>query len=382
MRRVFKSGVIVAAVILALAPLPRQTVERVYSRGVYPILQPRLTALSNSTPFAWFDLLVVLAIGAIVAMWVMRLRLPRRPPPPKATASLAEAFREGRSGEAAKAGKKGIGPTLGGLAFDTAAIGAVLYLWFLAAWGLNYQRQPLREQLDFREERITRDALRVLAGRTVASLNALHRDAHAGAWPELAATPAALEPAFVHAQRDLALTWTAHPGRPKRTLFNFYFTRVSVDGMTGPFFLETLANDTLLPFERAATIAHEWSHLAGYADESEANFVAWLVCMRGPAPTQYSGWLSLFGTVVGALPRSERDDLIARLDEGPRADLRAISDRIRRHAVPVASRAGYALYDRFLKANRVEAGVRSYGEVLRLLLGTKFNEDGSPVLRK
>ena len=61
----------------------------------------------------------------------------------------------------------------------------------------------------------------------------------------------------------------------------------------GPFFLETLANGTLLPFERAATVAHEWSHLAGYADESEANFVGWLVCMRGPASAQYSGWLSL-----------------------------------------------------------------------------------------
>ena len=64
-----------------------------------------------------------------------------------------------------------------------------------------------------------------------------------------------------------------------------------------------------------------------------------------------------------------------------RADLRAISERIRRYAIPVASRAGYALYDRFLKANRVEAGVRSYGEVVRLLLGTRFSEDGAPVLR-
>ena len=48
---------------------------------------------------------------------------------------------------------------------------------------------------------------------------------------------------------------------------------------------------------------------------------------------------------------------------------------------PAASRAGYAVYDRFLKANRVRAGVRSYNEVLRLLLGTRFNPDGSPVLR-
>jgi hypothetical protein len=358
------------AVALALTPLPRQTVERVYSRGLYPVLQPRLTALSNTTPFAWFDVVVVLAVAAIVTMWVIRLSLPRR-------LVRRSALRDGGSGKAAKAGA-----TVRGLAVDTAAIAAVLYIWFLLAWGLNYQRQPLRESLDFRDDRITRDALHVLAGRTIDSLNALHRDAHAAGWPELEATRAALEPAFAQAQRDLALTWTAQAGRPKHTLFNFYFTRVSVDGMTGPFFLETLANGTLLPFERAATVAHEWSHLAGYADESEANFVGWLVCMRGPASAQYSGWLSLYGTVVGALPRTERDGVIAQLDAGPRADLRAIGDRIRRHTSPTASRAGYAVYDRFLKANRVEAGVRSYGEVLRLLLGTTFNEDGSPVLRR
>ena len=348
-----KVALILAAALLALAPLPRQTVERVYSRGLYPVFQPRLTALSNTTPFAWFDVLVVFAISAAIVVWALRLRRT----------------------------KQTIAPTVAALTLDTLAIAAVLYLWFLGAWGLNYQRQPLRESLDFREERITRDALRAFAGRTVAALNALHRDAHAAGWAELEATPAVLEPAFVQAQRDLALAWTARAGRPKHTLLNFYFTRVSVDGMTGPFFLETLANGTLLPFERAATVAHEWSHLAGYADESEANFVGWLVCMRGPAPAQYSGWLSLYGTVVGALPRTDRDDVMAQLDAGPRADLRAISDRIRRHAVPAASRVGYAVYDRFLKANRVEAGVRSYGEVLRLLLGTRFNEDGSPVLR-
>ena len=348
-----KLALIVVAAMLALVPLPRHVVEQMYSRGLYAMVQPRLTALSNSTSFAWFDGLALLAAGVTAVLWITRLR----------------------------ARRTSTGATLGGLVVDTAAIGAVLYLWFLGAWGLNYQRQPLREQLDFSEERITGAALRVLADRTVDSLNALYGEAHAEGWPELAAAPSALEPAFSRAQRDLALPWTAHGGRPKRTLFNFYFTRVSIDGMTGPFFLETLANDTLLPFERPATIAHEWSHLAGYADESEANFVGWLVCMRGPVSAQYSGWLSLYGTVAGALPRSERDGVMRRLEEGPRADLRAMSDRVRRHAVPAASRAGYALYDRFLKANRVEAGVRSYGEVLRLLLGTRFGEDGSPILR-
>ena len=340
--------------VLVLTPLPRRTVERTYSRGFYPIIQPKLTTLSNSTPFAWFDGVLLLTVGATVVLWTIRLR--NR--------------------------KTGVMRTLGSLMLDTGAIVAVLYLWFLGSWGLNYQRQPLREQLDFQEDRITREALRDLAGRTVDSLNALHRGAHAAGWPELAATSDALDAAFVQAQRDLALPWTAQSARPKRTMMNFYFTRVSIDGMTNPFFLETLTNQTLLPFERAATVAHEWSHLAGYADESEANFVGWLVCMRGTEPLQYSGWLSLYGTIFNALPKSDRDEIAARLEHGPRTDLQAIAARIRRYQIRAASRAGYAVYDRFLKANRVEAGVRSYGEVLRLLLGTRFNEDGSPVLRE
>ena len=51
--------------------------------------------------------------------------------------------------------------------------------------------------------------------------------------------------------------------------------------MTDPFFLETLLAPDLLDVERPFVIAHEWGHLAGYADESEANFIAWLACRRG-----------------------------------------------------------------------------------------------------
>jgi hypothetical protein len=43
--------------------------------------------------------------------------------------------------------------------------------------------------------------------------------------------------------------------------------------MTDPFFLETLVASDVLPFERPFLVAHEWSHLAGIADEGEANFV-------------------------------------------------------------------------------------------------------------
>jgi hypothetical protein len=313
-----------------------------------------LTSVSSEAPFALFDLLLCVIAGAVAAMWIVRLRRPAR----------------------------GILRALAGLTMDTVAIAAVMYLWFLVAWGLNYQREPLRAQLDFHEDRVTREALRQLAARIVESLNRQHEEAHRRPWPEFAGIPALLEPAFSRAQRELGMTWQAAAGRPKPSLLNFYFTRVSVDGMTDPFFLETLTNQSLLPFERPSVVAHEWSHLAGYADESEANFVAWLICMRGPVPVQYSAWLSLYGTAFNALPPADRAEISRDLQAGPRSDLLAIAERVRRQTVPMASRAGYALYDRFLKANRVEAGIRSYSEVLRLLLGTRFTSEDVPVLRQ
>jgi hypothetical protein len=354
MRRVFQIVLIAAALCVAVVPLPRSAVERVYSRGVYRVIQPRLTGFSNHLTFALFDAALLGLVVLLTAMWVVQLRSQSR---------------------------RRVRGTIGGLILDSASIAAVVYFWFLAAWGLNYQREPLRSQLDFQEERITGEALRDLARRDADEMNRLYEPAHRTGWPELPDMGPSLGAPFDRAQRDLAMPWRAAPGRPKASLLDFYFRRVAVDGMTDPFFLETLANQSLLPFERSFVVAHEWGHLAGYGDESEANFLAWLICMRGAERDQYSAWISLYGTVVSALPQDERATIAERLQPGPQRDLRAVAARIATQVNPLASRAGYAMYDRFLKANRVRAGVRSYNEVLRLLLGTRFNADGSPALR-
>jgi uncharacterized protein DUF3810 len=351
MLRGLKILLILLAATIAATPLSRSTVERVYSRGIYAAIQPSLTRASNASRVAWFDVALLLVGAVILAVIIIRLRE-----------------------------RHGWLLTFATIAFDTVAIAAVLYLWFLVAWGLNYQREALRSQLDFEESRITQKALRELAVRGIAFLNEHYEESHARGWADYEATSDSLVPAFVQAQRQLGMPWTAAAGRPKRSMMDLYFRRASVDGMTDPFFLETLTNQSLLPFERPFVVAHEWSHLAGYADESEANFVAWLICIRADIPEQYSAWLSLYGTIVNALAPADRAEVSQALEPGPRADLLAIADRVRRQISPLTSRGGYAVYDKFLKANRVQAGIRSYNEVIRLLVGTRFTEDGAPVL--
>jgi len=179
----------------------------------------------------------------------------------------------------------------------------------------------------------------------------------------------------------LSDAWPAEPGRLKWTMLGPYFRWTSVDGMVNPFALEVLANPDLLPWERPFVAAHEWSHLAGYADESEANFVGWLTCLRADTASQYSGWMYLYWQISGEVGTQERARMADRLDAGPRRDLDAIVQRLQRGQLPLLRNASWRVYDQYLRANRVEDGIRSYGEVVTLILRARFENGWTPVRR-
>ncbi|MDE2906284.1 MAG: DUF3810 family protein, partial [Acidobacteriota bacterium] len=227
------------------------------------------------------------------------------------------------------------------------------------------------------QARVAPAAVATVAAEAIERVNRLYEPAGSRPWPELEELPARLAPAFERVQRRLGAGRTAVAGRPKATLLSVWFRRAGIDGMMNPFSLEVLVNGTVLPFERPFLVAHEWSHLAGYANESEASFVGVLICLAGDAQSRYSAWLYLSSQLVRHLPPDVRERVWAGLADGPRADLRAIAARLR-EAVPVVRRSASRVYDRYLRANRVEAGIASYGLVVDLLLGT----DGIPAWRE
>jgi hypothetical protein len=330
-------------------PLPPAAVDRWYSAGVYAALQPLLTSLSNLVPFALFD---AVTAALAIAWTVMAARELRRTP-----GRLRAALR---------------------IVARTLVCGAALYLLFLALWGLNYRRPRMRETLPYDASAVTADAALRAARLATERLNALHDRAHASGWPAAGRVDPDLADGFGRAVRAAGIERDVVPGRPKGTIFDWYFRRAGVDGMTDPFFLETLVASRVLPFERAFVVAHEWSHLAGIADEGEANFTAWLSCARGSPSNAYSGWLFLYGELVPAVRGPDRAALSAALEAGPRADLRAIRERYLRDVNRRVAEAGWRVYDSYLKANRVDAGTASYDEVVRLVLGLRMQ--GRPVL--
>ena len=346
----WRIALVSAAIGAALAPIPAAAVERLYSSAAYPAIQRAVTAFSNLLPFALFDALLVCAVASWA--WLLARDITR--------------WRGGWTRIAARTAAR------------TVTAAAVLYLAFLVTWGLNYRRVPLADKLEFDADGVSAAAARTLATRAVEEVNRLHRSADrtvgAGVDPSLAG-------AFSRTQAELGISRTARPARPKRSILDLYFKRAAVDGMTDPYFLETLVVSDLLPFERSFVVAHEWSHLAGFADEGEANFVGWLTCLRGSPAAQYSAWLFLYREAIDTLRIDDRRAVADELAAGPREDLRAIAQRIQQQVSPALSAAGWQVYDRYLKANRVEAGAASYAEVVRLVLGTRFSPSWVPAMR-
>lgn len=339
-----RAGIILLGIVLFLVPVSAPWVEDVYWRRLYLSFQPVLTTFSSLSPVAMLDIAVALVLVVFVTRTVRDWRA--RGARPAARAALVR------------------------LATTTAAV----YVLFLVTWGLNYRRVPLEAKLDFDRARITQDDARRLATMAIERMNAGYAQAHAEPF-----RPDVLEYAFAEAQSLLGSSRVAQTARPKLSLAGLYFRYAAIDGMTVPVFLEVILNPDILPIERPSVLAHEWAHLAGYADESEANFVAWITGVRSADPVaQYSAWLDAYGHAVSALPRGVRASLPP-LDEGPRSDLRAIAARYARSS-PVVRSAAREVYDSYLKANKIEEGIASYGVVLQLMLGTKFDEGWRPRL--
>jgi hypothetical protein len=112
---------------------------------------------------------------------------------------------------------------------------------------------------------------------------------------------------------------------------------------------------------------HELAHQAGYAKESEANFVGYLAGRNHPDPLfRYSVYLELFRYAQAELYRLDTTRALAVYKSIPvpiKNDLRIIRDFYTSYQTPV-ERIIMTGYEYFLQANDQPKGMRSYHEVV------------------
>ena len=330
------------AAVVALFPPGAASVERYYADWLYPIIQSSVTSVSNRSPIALFDVAFVIWVVSLLAIWTWSIRLARKK---QALRNLGRGF------------------------MATLTLLAVIYLWFLAAWGFNYARPRLEQQITFDASKVTPQAVRALAEHAVAQANRTHAAAHAAGFPGIYDRPQALIDALHSVEKDLGRPRPTVVATPKWSLMSPYYRAAGVSGQLAPFFLETLVNPDLTGPERPAVLGHEWAHLAGFAPESDASFVGLLAAMRSGPAGEYSAWLDLVSEATRQLQPVTQRLVLQNLGPGPRADQNAIRERLKSLVEPV-DQAAWAAYDQMLRSQGVEEGVQSYSRVIELLIGT------------
>lgn len=333
------------ALLLALVPLPSWLIDDYYSRGLYPWIEGALTRATNLVPFAVVDVVLVVLI---VMLGYRFVRL------------------------AAGVGRHGLIDSIWEAVRRAVRASGFAIVVFLLVWGLNYRRVPVREAIGNDVVPPTSAAL----ADAVADAGALAARVRRLVEPEGRFHSIALD---LRGPMNTALASLGRaplptPGEPKFSLLlTPFFVRSGVTGVTNPIGLEIVVSPELLPVERPFVIAHEWAHLAGEADEADASAVGWLACMKGSPGAAYSASLFLVMEAARALPGPVRRTLIDRLDDGVRADLDAVTERLRRQS-PVIERATARVYGEYLRANRVADGYRSYSRALTLILSPRFRD--------
>src|SRR5678816_1169229 len=306
--------------------LPQQMVEKVYARGVFPTVSYIFGVMANTLPFSWLDLWIVLSI-CILIYCVSRRRW-------RLLLGVASFF----------------------------------YLWFFWGWGLNYHRPPVADRLHLDPAGLDKSDFDRFAETAAKEINRLWPMASQSALSRDEASDAAARRVELVVRKMDGTDWATSRQVKRSVLLEPWYRGAGIDGMFNPFGHEALVSRGPLPFELPFLMSHEIAHVRGIANEGEANLVALLATVTSDDPrVQYSGWLYVWEYL--RVPA-------ARLDPGPREDLRAARDRVLRHQIRFVNVFQTSLLDAHLKANKVPGGIHSYEDFVALAIATepRWNE--------
>ena len=160
---------------------------------------------------------------------------------------------------------------------------SVLFSWFYFSWGFNYLRQPMSTRLQLSQAVVdTALVKQALQGElTEANESFLVYENL-----DEEKIDQEIERCYRVVEKQLGISLPGGIRRPKHMFIHAILNKTMTSGVFSPFFHEVHVNMELLPIEYPFVLAHEKAHQMGIANEAEANFLAYLVCMASPMPEE------------------------------------------------------------------------------------------------
>ncbi len=154
------------------------------------------------------------------------------------------------------------------------------------------------------------------------------------------------------------------------------FSNMGITGIYSPFTIEANYNSEMTAYNIPFTACHELSHLKGYMDEGEANFIGWLACMDS------SHWAFKRSAYMMAwvFAGNELNDVNSKEFSRIRKSLpKDVLEELHNNNVfwdtyeTKASEVQDQINDAYLQYNGLELGIRSYDQVVTLMLSWYYS---------
>lgn len=164
---------------------------------------------------------------------------------------------------------------------------------------------------------------------------------------------------------------SGHYPYPKPILNTWILSVQQTTGVYSPFTVEANYNRDIAYYDIPFTICHELSHLRGYMQEEEANFIGVLATIGADdLYFNYSGYVSAWVYAGNALARIDSTAfaaLYSRINARTRQDM-LYNNAYWQQFEGKPAEAHEQLNDAYLKMQGQASGVRSYGHVTDLML--------------
>lgn len=167
---------------------------------------------------------------------------------------------------------------------------------------------------------------------------------------------------------------------PKPIMFSYFMSQTSTSGMYFPFSMESTYNNDMVDEIKPEVICHEYSHLKGFMQEDECNFISFIATTGSDDPQmRYSGYIGALEYVHNQIYENEivsaygmtdtisaevQNDWFRFLPDNYWKD-NAAKEIIPTETVDAVSDAAA---DTSMKINGVEDGIKSYTRMVDLLL--------------
>ena len=276
---------------------------------------------------------------------------------------------------------------------------AWVYVWFYAAWGLNYSQPNIYERMNIQPVEASAQTFRKFAYQYADSLNATYErnvqeqkcdgESCKIATGNINKTfKERVHKVVLNGYSDIDSHGMAmginhpfnHCDPAKTMLFSHLSTMVGVTGSMAPFLSEFTLNADLQPHEYATTYAHEYAHFLGIANEGEANFYSYVVCTASKDnAVRFSGYYHIFfhmlANVKTLLGEGEYEAYVSRIHPDIIRLAHHDSDYWLSRRNRMLDSAQNVVYNLYLRGNRVEGGTKSYSGVIGIIMAWEFAQN-------